>query len=201
MPRKNIVKTYVEGGFYHIYNRGVNKQILFHTDDDYRYFIMLFGRYLSDTPCLSKDKYPYPWMQPHVELLAFCLMPNHFHLLVKQKTSTGITLLMRSLATAYSMYFKNQYHTVGSIFESRFKASLIQDEPYLTHISRYIHLNPPDYKSWPYSSYQAYLQSYHPKWLQPEPLRIILKDQGIINYAHFTADYIPHMQILKTTQS
>jgi len=201
MPRKNVVKQYVEDGYYHIYNRGVNKQTIFHTDDDYRYFLSLFERYLSATPQKNSHQYAYPWLHQDIEVLSFCLMSNHFHLLVKQKTTHGITQLMRCLATAYSMYFKNTHHTTGHIFESQFKASLIQDEAYIMHISRYIHLNPKDYERWPYSSYLAYLGQTSPQWLRPQALQAIMTDQGVKNYQAFTAEYIPHMNALRTVEA
>lgn len=200
MPRKHVVKQYKENGYYHVYNRGVNKQRLFFTDDDYSYFLMLFRRHLAAQQQHNKHGYPYPWLKHEVELLAFCLMPNHFHILVKQKSANGITRLMRSLGTAYSMYYKNQHNSVGHIFESQFKASRIHNENYLLHISRYIHLNPRNFQGWGYSSYRYYANSNitTPDWLNIEPMLALFENT---NYHKFCRDYMPIMTLLKQQRS
>ncbi len=89
-------------------------------------------------------------------------MPNHYHLLLYQKENAhALPKLMSSVITAYTMYFNHKYNRRGPLFETRYKASPILNDAYLTHISRYIHLNPSGYKTWPYSSYQVYIASYN----------------------------------------
>lgn len=198
MPRKNVIKQYLENGYYHIYNRGVNRQSIFRSNDDYKYFEYLLSRYLSPTPQKNKHNYPYPWHKQNVELLAYCLQPNHFHLIVRQKTSQGMTKLMRSLGTSYSMYFKNTYSTTGHVFESQYKANLIKDDTYLLHISRYVHLNPKSYMDWPYSSYNAYVGKAGHSWLNPKP---ILKLFPGTNYDKFLKEYLPKMEELKLAKT
>lgn len=107
-----------------------------------------------------------------IELLAYCLMPNHFHLFVKQKTKEGLKPFMKALATNYSMYFNQKYNRVGPLFQGTYKAVLITTEPYYLHITRCIHRNPIKLiskdkllKSYPYSSYPYYLKSTSPDWL------------------------------------
>ncbi len=80
-----------------------------------------------------------------VQLLAYCLMPNYFHLLFYQVSEDGVTKFMRRLATAYSMYFNNRYNRVGALFQGRFRARLLPTDQYVGHVSRYIHLCPHDY--------------------------------------------------------
>ena len=77
-----------------------------------------------------------------VEILAWCLMPNHYHLLLRQRKENGIVLFMQKLGTGYTNYFNQKYHRVGPLFQGKFKAILVENDNYLTHLSRYIHLNP-----------------------------------------------------------
>lgn len=92
-------------------------------------------------------------------------MPNHYHLLLRQKTISGLTEFIRSLSTSYSMYFNKKYRRVGSLFQGIFKATDIRDENYLLWVSRYIHRNPPDFQTYPYSSYDDYLGNRNTDWL------------------------------------
>jgi putative transposase len=113
--------------FYHIYNRGHNKQAIFLHYKDY-------ARYLKRLE---------EFLQKHdITLLAYCLMPNHIHLLFLQNNEESPDKLMHQLHTAYSMYFNKKYERVGSVFQGRFKAKKVDSEEYLLHVSRYIHLNP-----------------------------------------------------------
>src|SRR5579872_6250587 len=110
MPSRNALKIYIENGYYHIYNRGVEKRRIFEESPDYQRFVDYLKIYLTPVDILRKEN---PLlrvsivnanMSDEVNLLAYCLMPNHFHLLLKQKTKDGITKLMRQVTTAYSMY-------------------------------------------------------------------------------------------------
>jgi len=74
--------------------------------------------------------------------LAFCLMPNHFHLVLRQKKENGVPLFMKKLGGGYAMYFNEKYQRVGSLFQGRFKAIAVADEAYFLQLSRYVHLNP-----------------------------------------------------------
>jgi putative transposase len=77
-----------------------------------------------------------------VEILAFVLMPNHFHLILKQKKTDGIAKFMQKIGTGYTMYFNKKYERVGSLFQGKFKAVLIENEAHYIHLPSYIHLNP-----------------------------------------------------------
>ena len=119
---------------------------------------------------------------------AYCLMPNHFHLLIYLHDDVGaLSRFMASITIAYSMYFNKKYKRRGPLFENRFKASPIFEDVYLQHISRYIHLNPAKYKTWPYSSYMSYVSGTYPQWLQPEPILELFENVG--QYKAFVADY------------
>src|SRR3989344_2895738 len=82
MPSKHIEKTYTPDTFYHVFNRGVGRRSIFKDDKDYAVFLNLLKRYLGDEPAIYKQSREYPWFRNEIQLLAFCLMPNHYHLLV-----------------------------------------------------------------------------------------------------------------------
>lgn len=171
MPSRNITKDYITHSYYHIYNRGVNKQTIFHDDQDYQVFLGLLKRYLSKTT--QKDTYGRDGVTFYddIELLAFCLMPNHYHLLIYvNERPRAMSELMRRIGTSYTMYYNKKYQRVGNLFQSRFKASRITNEPYLLHISRYIHRNPQDYYNWQYSSYPYYIKNWVAEWVRPQKI-------------------------------
>ena len=191
MPAKNTIKAYTEHGHYHIYNRGVDKRNIFLDDHDYQTFLSLLKTYLSppiktDPLPLSPFKSERPYrikrrndmnLQGEIQLLAYCLMPNHFHLLIRQNTTRGMVKLMRRVCTSYVTYFNTKYERSGTLFEGVYKAILITEEPYFLHLSRYIHLNPVKTTklgllstsqspvNYPYSSYHWYLEPNPPPWL------------------------------------
>lgn len=189
MPSKNSIKTYVKDGYYHIYNRGVNKQLIFFEDADFTHFLFLLKLYLSSLETAIKELAKYPalfhylpqnyYQQLHI--ICFCLMPNHFHLVVKQSEPHVITHFIHALMTKYVMYINHKYERCGPLFQSIYKGVLIDHDSYLLYLSRYIHLNPlelpipvkPIKKEWssfedyPYSSYKWYLSNVHTEWFHP----------------------------------
>lgn len=195
MPAKNTVKVYIDDTFYHVYNRGQNKQEIFLEDSDYKVFIRLIKRYLSADREPRKVGSPYPTFINDVELHAYCLMPNHFHLLLFQKQNGGVTNLMRAVATSYSMYFNEKYERIGPLFQGKFKASPIYKDAYLHHISRYIHLNPSDYEEWPYSSLHFYMSDATPAWIKTAHILGLFNNDKRI-YRDFISDYEDQKKIL-----
>lgn len=192
MPRKNVVKQFSDESYYHVFSRGVFHQDIFTTERDYATFLGLFKKHLSNEQVYDITRRPVPHLINKVELLAYCLMPNHFHLLVYNKTSDGLTLLMRSVLTAYSMYFNKIHKRRGTLFESSYKASQILDDAYLWHISRYIHLNPQDlgkdYSNYPYSSCGYYIGKKKAEWIRPERILGMYADENS-SYIQFVNDY------------
>lgn len=185
MPSKNTIKTYVAGGYYHVYNRGVEKRNIFLDDQDYRVFLHLLKYYLSpldkqtEHPLINLQGFilvrprPLANLEAEIELLAFCLMPNHFHLLIRQITIDGMSKLLRRILTTYSMYFNRRYKRVGHLFQGIYKAVLVDKDEYLLHLSRYIHLNPTELTgfnpvNYLYSSYAYFLRKKWAKWLKPD---------------------------------
>lgn len=100
-------------------------------------------------------------------------MPNHFHLLIKQSNHDSMTKFLRALSTRYSMYFNKRYQRVGSLFQSRYKAVLVDNELQFLYLSKYIHRNPLDLPTispsnlveYPYSSYRNYLNQIQQTWI------------------------------------
>ncbi len=176
MPAKNTVKSYLENGVYHIYNRGVDKRIIFTDQQDYKVFLSYFKLYL--TPPI--DPYTTSYVRPEylpknyhkdIDLVAYCLMPNHFHLLVQQRSKLAIASFMQSLGTKYSIYFNKRHQRSGALFQSRYKAALVDKDAYLVHLSRYIHLNPKSINQnliSSYSSYADYLGLRQTTWIKPQ---------------------------------
>lgn len=111
-----------------------------------------------------------------IKLLAYCLMPNHFHLLIHQKEADSIDKFSNSLFTRYSMYFNKKYKRVGPLFQDLYKAILVQSEEQLLWLSRYIHRNPKDLlqgsplQSYKHSSYPEYLETRNRGWVKPEEI-------------------------------
>lgn len=157
MPSRNTLKIDIPQTFFHVYARGVNKQPIFYSAHDYLYFIHLMRRYLSPEVIRDKAGTPYQKLNNDIEAMCYCLMPNHFHLLLYQVRTGAMVRLMRGVMTAYSMYINRTQQRCGPLFESRYKASMIDSDAYLQHVSRYIHLNPRDWREYPYSSLQNYL--------------------------------------------
>jgi len=153
MPSKNSVKKYVAGGVYHVYNRGVDKRDIFLDEADYSFFLFLFKTYLKVPKDDGKGFNPFQMPRKNsvikrgafierVDLLVFALMPNHYHLLIKINDETALTDFMKSVMTIYVMYFNKKYKREGSLFQGVYKAILVENNEYLIHLSRYIHLNP-----------------------------------------------------------
>lgn len=187
MPSRNVLKIDTDDTYYHIYARGRSKQAIFKNTEDYKFFISLFARYLSKDPHESKLGL-YPHLHGKIELLSYCLMNNHFHMLVYQIENGSMKKLMQSIMTSYSRYFNTKYGQSGALFESRYKASLIDNQSYLVHISRYIHLNPRYYKFYAYSSYRNYLKtSASNEWLELDRIKSQFDDTA--EYKKFTEDY------------
>ncbi|MFZ2544356.1 MAG: transposase [Candidatus Saccharimonadales bacterium] len=141
MPTRNRVKIYVPNTYYHLYNRGWNRSLIFEEDDDYHYFESLLARHLSPEPVEDSKGRQYRWLRDEIQLNTYCLMPNHFHILIYQTDAQAISKLMNSVLTAYTMYFNKKYKRRGSLFESTFKAVpiindsqliLLKDEPFKT---------------------------------------------------------------------
>ncbi len=180
-------KTYLATGqIYHIFNRGVASSPIFTQKRDYTHFLDLMDYYqysnitnkfslFSQLSRKQRQKTIHELKaknQRWVTLIAYCLMPNHFHFLIRQEAENGIREFMRLLQNSYSRYFNIKYQRHGALFGSRFKAVRVETEKQLLHLSRYIHLNPysgyitktlKSLSKYPYSSFREYLDNSTPQ--------------------------------------
>ena len=137
--------TFSPGEFYHIYNRGTEKRNIFVSKNDYRRFILLLYHCNNTSNVilrLDKQLGPNSREEILVDICAYCLMPNHFHLLIREKTEGGISRFMQKLATGYTMYFNKRHDRNGVLFQGKFKATHVDKDEYLKYLVAYIHLNP-----------------------------------------------------------
>ena len=135
------------GGFYHIFNRGNDKRVIFLNDTDKERFIKLLFVCNGTEPVVFKTIQGLPLDKIErgetlVDVGTYCLVPNHFHLLIREKIENGISMFMEKLSTAYSMYFNKKNKRTGKLFENTFKASHANNDNYLKYLFAYIHLNP-----------------------------------------------------------
>ncbi len=135
------------GEFYHIYNRGNNKSVIFLDDNDRKRFQKLLYVCNSTKPVVYKTIQGLPLDKIErgdtlVSIGAYCLMPNHFHFLLYEKIEGGISLFIGKVLTAYSMYFNKKYERTGRLFENTFQATHVNKDEYLKYLFSYIHLNP-----------------------------------------------------------
>ena len=145
-------KPFVNGETYHLFNRGAHKQAIFTSEEDYRRFLVLLyfsnttervqlGNLLQNQGRSLIDLFGEHIDQSLVDIFAYTLMPNHFHLVIRQKVDGGISTFMKKLATAYSMYFNLKYDHSGVLFQGRFKSRHVGNEAYFRYIFSYVHLN------------------------------------------------------------
>lgn len=138
--------TFSEGEFYHVYNRGNSKQVIYNSHNDHTRFMRLL--YLSNSHTqfkidnLGQNELLFDRGQQLVAIGAYCLMPNHFHILLTPLVEGGVSKFMQKLTTGYSMYYNNKYERTGTLFEGKFKARWVDSDQYLKYLYAYIHLNP-----------------------------------------------------------
>lgn len=196
MPAKNSIKVYVENGIYHIYNRGVEKRTIFESGKDYIHFLFLLKSYLTDPDLLDFDTLPRhlrikladSTLYKRIKLLAFCLMPNHFHFIVQQTDARAVEELMRKISNGYVRYFNDKYKRVGTLFQGRYKAVLVTRDEQLMHLSRYIHGNPLEILNNNFEKLEKYSFSSYPYYLgYKKALWLSIKE--ILSYFEKPRDY------------
>lgn len=197
MPAKHLLRTAKNGSYNHIYNQGIEGRVIFTESEDYEVFLTYLAEYLSPpanrsdikrsftingkvyqgTPHLPKNYYG------KLELVAYGLMPNHFHLVLHQKADRAIEGFVRSLGTRYSMYYNKKYNRSGSLFQGPYKSSHIKDDNQLYLLTRFIHR-----EQGSQSSYPDYLGQSDNSWVNP---KIVLSGMKDGNYKKFVEDYEP----------
>lgn len=139
--------SFVQSEYYHIYNRGNSRQKIFLVTQDYERFIKLL--FLSNSihsfnirDLGTRNIFDVDREKQLVNILSYCLMPNHFHILLTPLEDDGVSKFMLKLTTAYSMYFNKKNNRTGALFEGPFKSEFVCDDRYFRYLFAYIHLNP-----------------------------------------------------------
>ena len=167
MPRRTT--PLLAGSDYHIFNRGHNKADIFIEPENYIFFLKRLRRYLKPTA--------------RVTILAYCLMPNHYHLLLRP-LDDNLSKHMQMFAISYTKAINKRYSKIGGLFQGAFQAKLIERDEYLLHLSRYIHLNPVNAgivkcpEEWPYSSYLEYIGLRDGTLPDPNPILEYFETSG-----------------------
>ncbi len=190
---------FINEGFYHVFNRGVEKRQIFLNDRDYDRFLQTIYYYQYDKP---KPKFSnqkrfklndFNKNNKIVEIICYCLMPNHFHLLLKQLKDGGIQEFANKISNSYTKYFNIKHGRVGHLFQGAFKATFIETDEELLHVSRYIHLNPyvadltKNLETFPYSSYPDFLGISSGQICVAEPILNFFKNGA--EYKQFINDH------------
>lgn len=164
--------------WYHCYNRGVDKRIVFESEDDANRFLMTLylangtepvQLFNTDKPTLEKA-FKEDRGKPIVSIGAYCLMKNHFHLLIKEIMEGGISAFMRKLGIAYTMYFNAKNKRVGNLFVRPFRSRHVSDDRYFQRVLQYIHCNP--------------AELYEPGWKQGKVKNIRALEKQLLNYQY-----------------
>jgi putative transposase len=213
MPARNAIKCYVENGYYHIYNRGANKCQIFLDSADFSVFLDYVKQYLVpkderlSLQSLNNLEVSSAQRQRIVRglalqnfsqdiiLMAYCLMPNHFHFFLKQKSLNAMNLFMKSLTLRYAMYFNRRYERSGPLFQGVYKAILMTDEAHYSHLSRYMHkqaladsVSNLDFPS----SYPEYLGLRKTEWVHPDEILTFFSNSSPkLSYQAFVTEYNP----------
>jgi REP element-mobilizing transposase RayT len=146
MSRRQII--FEDKQYYHVFNRGVDKKIIFHDEEDAKYFLDRLVDFNNSMPVggvrnqefkkYKKVRSPASYL---VEIVAYCVLPNHFHLLLKQVKDNGITKFMQRVCTGYAKYYNKKYERSGALFQGRFKATELRGTGSLQMLSVYVNLN------------------------------------------------------------
>lgn len=190
MTAKNLHGIDEKGIYYHVYNKGIESRIIFADEADYQVFLGYLEEYLSTKKSHENTKQEFTVNGrvfrgvPHqpknyfkkVELLAYSLKPDHFHLLLHEITQKSQQGFLRSLCTRYSIYFNKKYNRTGSLFEGPYKSAIIEDKKSLLLLTRYIH------KTGDHSSYPEYLGEKETPWVRTKDVLSIKDAEGKYKY-------------------
>ena len=201
---------------YHVYNRGVERRQLFMNRREYERFIETMRYYQYKNPQIRYSKYLQQSQEVRknifneltarskiIDLLAYCLMPNHFHFLIRQNSDKGISRFLANVSNSYSRYFNTKHTRVGPLLQGTFKAVLIETEEQLLHVSRYIHLNPVVSLVVPEDELDRYLWSSFPEYLGKSffslaaSAPVLSQFSSSQKYREFVYDHVAYAQTLE----
>lgn len=159
-------KLFRTGHYYHIYNRGDNRERIFLDDQDFLNFLKRIKLALGINIDSKLRIHAVP--PGSFDILSYCLMDNHFHFLIKQLTDLPVTTLINKISTSYAKYFNTKYDRIGNLFQDTFKAKIVNNDAYLTYLSAYIHTNPENPFNYQYSSLPEYIGTRNGNLCKPE---------------------------------
>lgn len=202
--------------FYHIYNRGIEKRTTFVNRRNYQRMLELlkfysfkvvplrYSRFIE----LPKDRQQQIYLKmvesgKLIDIVSFCLMPNHFHILLKQLHENGIKIFVSNISNSYTKYFNTKNNRQGSLFQGTFKAILVEDDEQLIHLMRYIHLNPvsgsminlDELGFYEWCSHKYFLEGDNDDFINNQPIMNIFK--SIKSYQNFIADQVDYAKKLE----
>lgn len=175
-PRRPV---FAPGNFYHLYNRGAHRQSIFHSDENYLFALKRIKEAVREYS---------------LTLIAYCLLPNHYHFLVRQDRDTRAGILPQSVFNSYSKAYNKRFQHSGTLFEGPYKALLIEERGHLLHLCRYIHANPIKHgftfqiEEWPYSNFLEWVGERNGTLVD----RVFVRDCfGTVDaYRRFVIDYL-----------
>ena len=208
--------SFAEGEFYHVYNRGVDKREIFTDDYDTQRFLQSMKVFNAkdavgsiyeheqrhknlevEHPNLDKNTDTDTNTDRLVNVIAYCLNPNHFHLLLEQVSENGISQFMQRIGGGYTMYYNEKHERSGALFQGRFKASHVQNNEYLLHLSAYINLNDRVHQLGGGTSRSSWGE-YVDGWSGPCKKDVVLSQfKSLRDYATFAEDALGIMQARK----
>lgn len=183
MPRRET--PLCAGEYYHLYNRGNNRECISYQRENYSFFLRRARAQLL----------------PVLDVVAYCLMPTHYHLLVRVKQTSGasdtseVSQAMMRFSVSYTKAMNKRYHRVGSLFQGAFQAKHVSGDDYLVHLSRYVHLNPvmsglvKRAEDWEFSSYREYIGLR--EGTLPKPETVLSQFPSQQAYREFVESYTP----------
>lgn len=228
MPAKNIIKTYSPNSFYHVYNRGTDKRQIFLDHQDFLVLLSYFNLYLTPRKKLKQKINAFKLTNKptkisslikalnnnyanKIQIHAYILMPNHYHLLLKQVNAHDMSAFIRTIFTCYAYYFNARYNRSGRLFQDNYRAKFVRTDTYFSYLASYIHLNSkeinvkdfPKYQSWqswhdyPYSSCQYYLsENNNCFWLTKDLLQSYFSSAK--KHYQFLQNFnTPHLALIK----
>lgn len=177
MPRR--VNNFAAGHYYHIYNRGAGQELIFYEPENYIYCLGLVKKYYRNYS---------------ISVIAYCLMPNHYHFLFRQDGDIPLSKFVGVLFNAYVQAVNRQQDRSGTLFEDRFKHIHVDKEPYLLQLCRYIHANPvkaglaTNLDEWPYSNYREWVQTRRGSLVDHELVDTYFLERSA--YKEFVLEYV-----------
>lgn len=208
--------TLTTGFIYHVFNRGLDKRTTFHTKKEFERAVETLRFYQNSKPTIKFSSFLNLTLEDKLlflnqansspkktTILAYCLMPNHFHLLLKQNEDKGISKFMSDFTNSFTRYYNTKHKREGPLFQGIFKAVHVETTEQLLHISRYIHLNPyvssltesQNLHTYPWSSYKYYLEDIPHRTVDTLPVISHFKNKE--EYSEFVTDHMSYAQQLE----